>query len=180
MVVRRNPLWEFTLKTYDHKAVEAQSIHLQDTCGANVGVLFTCLWLGRKGYGLSAGEMEEVLTRIVPWDEAVVQGMRDVRRALKQHWSDNNLAGSLRRELKELELLAERYLFEELYQYFSHVPDRELDVSNAVLLTAANLRRYPILDNCWNDESEAIQSWIQVVLPDAEAEFIADCLSRVE
>ncbi len=179
MVTPQNSLWTFTLKTYDMPDVEQLSLVLQDECGANMGVLFLCLWLGKRGYGLSATEMSGVLEGIVPWDEAVVQGMRTVRRSLKQHWSEHKLGDSIRRELKELELLAERHLFNELYERFIHVPSREVDPDNAALLTAANLRRYPVLDASWDEQSHAIQAWLHAVLPSVDLASVEDTLTRV-
>ncbi|MFL0797791.1 MAG: TIGR02444 family protein [Cellvibrionaceae bacterium] len=179
MVTPQNPFWTFTLKTYDMVDVEQLSLDLQEKCGANVGVLFLCLWLGRRGYGLSATEMNVVLESIVPWDESVVQGMRAVRHALKRDWPEHKLGTSLRRELKELELLAERHLFNELYDRFTHVPTREVDPDNAALLTAANLRRYPVLDVCWDEQSIAIQAWLNAVLPAVDRAAVEETLSRV-
>ncbi len=78
-----SPFWNFTLGVYGRPGVSQACIGLQDRHGLNVNMLIFCLWAGSQGHPLAAGDLERLEAALTPWDEAVVEPLREVRRWLK-------------------------------------------------------------------------------------------------
>jgi uncharacterized protein (TIGR02444 family) len=94
----QDDLWQFAVEFYAQAGIEAASLELQ-AAGGDVCVLLCALWLGRQG---------------VAWEELRQNDVITPLRTLRQQWrtpaqGDAALA-TLREQVKQLELGAEREL----------------------------------------------------------------------
>lgn len=106
-------LWSFTLNLYARPGVEHACLRLQAS-GANVCTLLCGAWLGQRGVTCTTNRLREIRQLATPWHDEVVQPLR----ALRTRWrtaaiSDIEL-GTLREQIKGLELEAERELLSRL------------------------------------------------------------------
>lgn len=106
-------LWSFALSTYAHPGIEAACLRLQAQ-GADVCLLLCGAWLEQRGVAPTAERMQALRQIAQPWQQDVVEPLRQVRvqwRAMAQQ--DAQLA-TLRDRVKALELEAERQLLTRL------------------------------------------------------------------
>lgn len=111
--MNENPFWQFSLEFYAQAGVPALCLELQDDFNADVNIVLFCCWLGINGCRLKAENMVEVLVMCDEWRERCVVPLRQVRRFMKQR-SD---CEPLRMQVKTVELEAERYQQNFLYQF---------------------------------------------------------------
>lgn len=77
-------LWPFTLELYAKPSVQDAMIALQNNQGADVNVLFYCLWCAATGRGsLDAGGFDKVESRIARWRREVTEPLRRLRVHIK-------------------------------------------------------------------------------------------------
>ncbi len=103
--------WVFSLDFYGRDGVAAACIALQDDHGADVDVVLFALWCASRGRRLDAPGLAAVDAAVAPWRQAVVQPVRQARRALKpapSHPFDPVAAAALRERLLSAEIEAER------------------------------------------------------------------------
>ncbi len=100
--------WAFSLSLYDRPGAAAACLGLQDRCGADVNLLLLGFWRARCGYaGWADAELERVEAAVAPVN-AVLQPLREARRALKALGEIEPTAGALYAEIKALELKLEQ------------------------------------------------------------------------
>ena len=106
-----NPFWDFSLRVYAERGVAPACIALQDELGLDVNLLLFCLWYGVCGPGRIPEEtLRRCLDETRPWQQRVVQPLRELRRSLKTDpaGAPAALLEPFRRQLGEIELAAER------------------------------------------------------------------------
>lgn len=105
-------LWEFSLALYARPGVEAACLDLQDRLGLDVNLLMFACWAASRGHGrIGRGDWQRLLAASAAWRADVVEPLRAVRRGMKgAAWPGvpDADAASLRRQVKDLELTAER------------------------------------------------------------------------
>ena len=112
---RHNPLWEYSLAVYAREGVADCCLALQDEFGLDVNLLLYAAWLAQRGERLQRDHLAGLEARVARWREKVVKPLRQLRR----QWRDESGAGSLRRDIKALELRAERLQQDEMYAFHS-------------------------------------------------------------
>ena len=77
--------WDFSLRVYARDGVAEACLGLQDRRGADVNLLLYCGWAAATGRGaLGADELKRLVDLTGPWQNSVVQPLRQVRRGLKE------------------------------------------------------------------------------------------------
>lgn len=100
--------WAFSLSLYDRPGAAAACLGLQDRFGADVNLLLLGFWRARRGYaGWADAELERVQAAVAPVN-AVLQPLREARRALRGLRESEPTADALYAELKALELKLEQ------------------------------------------------------------------------
>lgn len=102
--------WNFSLALYGRPGVAPACLSLQDRCGLDVNLLLFCCWSAAEGRMLPEPALRAAIAAAAPWQEAVLQPLRAVRRRLKSGLGAVPEVRSepLRRRLADLELEAER------------------------------------------------------------------------
>jgi uncharacterized protein (TIGR02444 family) len=106
-------LWTFALRLYTEPGVEQACLHLQDG-GADVCLLLTACWLGRRSAAFDASRLDTLLRVCEPWQEGVVKPLRTLRLNWRAQAQDDPALAGLREQIKALELEAERKLLARL------------------------------------------------------------------
>ncbi|WP_434696456.1 TIGR02444 family protein [Pseudomonas sp. Z1-14] len=106
-------LWSFSINLYARPGVEAACLALQAE-GANVCLVLCGLWLEQRGVTYDEQRLQQLRHVAGPWDAAVVQPLRTLRTRWKDLARQDAGLGSLREQIKKLELEAERQLLERL------------------------------------------------------------------
>lgn len=100
--------WEFSLGLYARPGVAQACLDLQESCGADVNLLLLGFWRARRGFpGWEASELRRAEAAVAPVN-AVLQPMRQARRALQRLQDDEPAAAMLYAEAKGLELKLEQ------------------------------------------------------------------------
>ena len=137
-------LWSFSLGTYARPGVETACLTLQ-SAGVNVCLLLCGLWLGERGVTCNEQRLQLLRDLAGPWDADVVQPLRTLRLQWKSAASVDTELNSLRREVKALEMEAERHLLLRLERLTQSWPQYEAtDLSawlEGVAACAAHLDR---------------------------------------
>jgi uncharacterized protein (TIGR02444 family) len=103
--------WAFSVAFYGRPGVAPACIAVQDTYGADVGVLLFALWCASRGRCLELSELAAVDTALASWRTGVVQPIRHARRTLKATPAAPlcaAAAAALRERILAVELEAER------------------------------------------------------------------------
>ncbi|WP_271409741.1 TIGR02444 family protein [Pseudomonas sp. Q1-7] len=106
-------LWTFALRLYAEPGVEQACLRLQDQ-GADVCLLLTACWLGRRGMTVDAARLDTLKRVCEPWQTEVVEPLRALRRNWSAQARDDPALAGLREQIKALELEAERKLLARL------------------------------------------------------------------
>ncbi|AOE88074.1 TIGR02444 family protein [Pseudomonas sp. TCU-HL1] len=106
-------LWTFALRLYTEPGVEPACLHLQER-GADVCLLLTACWLGRRGATFDTARLEALKQVCEPWQEQVVKPLRSLRQNWRAQAQDDPALAGLREQIKALELEAERKLLARL------------------------------------------------------------------
>ncbi len=100
--------WAFSLGLYDRPGAAAACLALQDGFRADVNLVLLGFWRARRGYaGWADAELERVEAAVAPVN-AVLQPLREARRALKSLCEIEPTADGLYAEIKALELKLEQ------------------------------------------------------------------------
>ncbi|MDG2047180.1 MAG: TIGR02444 family protein [Halioglobus sp.] len=108
-----NPLWDYSIATYSLEGVAPACLALQDNFGLDVNVLFYASWLAQLERLLSHDHLAGMEALITDWRSDRVKPLR----ALRIRWRQTPQAGSLRDQIKSLELRAERQQQNMMYSY---------------------------------------------------------------
>lgn len=100
-------LWSFATTLYAKPGVEAACLTLQDA-GADVCLLLAGLWLDSRGVAHNPEREGQLRQAAQPWQQAVVEPLRTLRRAWRQTAQTDPALAALRQRLQQLELDAER------------------------------------------------------------------------
>jgi uncharacterized protein (TIGR02444 family) len=106
-------LWSFTLDFYARPGIEQACLDLQAR-GGNVCLLLLGIWLDKRGVVWEASRTQQIVELAGPWDEAVVQPLRQLRTNWRAAASSDATLGGMRDEIKALELKAEHELLTRL------------------------------------------------------------------
>jgi len=110
-----NELWQYAGRVYALPGVETACLELQAT-GANVCLALCALWLEHRQVRWSSAGAETLETRARVWAEAVVNPLRALRQGWRAEAQHDAALGSIRNEVKRLELEAEHVLLQRLEQ----------------------------------------------------------------
>jgi uncharacterized protein (TIGR02444 family) len=113
-MMSNNPLWDYSIATYDLEGVASACLALQDTFGLDVNLLFYAAWLAQREQRLSHDHLMGVEALIADWRHDMVKPLR----VLRQRWRETPCAASVRDEIKSLELRAERQQQDTMYAYY--------------------------------------------------------------
>jgi uncharacterized protein (TIGR02444 family) len=106
-------LWSFSINLYARPGVESACLALQAD-GANVCLVLCGLWLEQRGVICDEQRLQQLRHVAGPWNADVVQPLRTLRNQWKDLALQDTGLGSLREQVKKLELEAERLLLERL------------------------------------------------------------------
>lgn len=136
-----NPFWEYSLAHYGRREVAEACLHLQEAYGININLLLFCCWTGSRGEKLDTEKIHKAQRLISEWDIKVVQRLRQLRRYLK----DSAIAaGQIEKNVRELELSAERVVQDMLADWWLGEPSANTLKSDQAILTVqkANLELF--------------------------------------
>jgi uncharacterized protein (TIGR02444 family) len=102
-------LWSFAVALYSRPGVEQACLDLQAD-GADVCLLLCGAWLGQRGVALTVDRVEQLQKIAGPWQAEVVQPLRQLRQQWREAALQDSDLDSMREQVKELELTAERQL----------------------------------------------------------------------
>lgn len=101
--------WDFSLSLYAKPEVADCCLQLQDRYAANVNILLWSVWLGQQQVRLTNDRLTIALELIQEWDTDYVQTLRQLRRKMKQEFTqDLDMVASVRESIKRAELMAEK------------------------------------------------------------------------
>jgi uncharacterized protein (TIGR02444 family) len=100
-------LWRFAQDFYQRPGVETACLQLQAQ-GADVCLLICAAWLGRRGVACSATRAERLRAAAEPWQREVIGALRQIRQDWRTAARHDGELATLREQLKQLELQAER------------------------------------------------------------------------
>jgi uncharacterized protein (TIGR02444 family) len=106
-----SPFWTFSLDLYSQPKVEAACLALQDEHGLDVNLVLLAAWLASTGRAVEAASASHLRQLADGYQAAVMQPLRQARRALKRQAANPRLAALLaerRRALLAVELDLER------------------------------------------------------------------------
>lgn len=100
--------WAYSLALYGRPGVAEACLALQDRFGADVNLLLLGFWRAHRGFiGWAPGELDRAQAAAAPVN-AVLQPLRQARRALKALQADEPAAVKLYEDAKALELQLEQ------------------------------------------------------------------------
>ncbi|MEL7029187.1 MAG: TIGR02444 family protein [Pseudomonadota bacterium] len=102
--------WNWSLEVYDRPSVADDLIELQDKFGLDVNLILWSCWAGLRHGPLPELAMRKAVDISRQWSGAVVEHLREARRALKSppRQADPDAAEALREHVRAAELEAER------------------------------------------------------------------------
>tara|TARA_B100000686_G_scaffold129417_1_gene136558 strand:- start:710 stop:1273 length:564 start_codon:yes stop_codon:yes gene_type:complete len=180
-----SPLWDFSIRVYALPDVADACLSLQDEQGADINMVFFCLWISRHKDGrLSRTQLEQFLADVTDWQHQVVKPLRALRRELKEAKSVLPLEFRelVRSTIKRAELESEHAEQIFLAGLVTATSESERPSPEAAAMDAAeNLAQYLSLLKVRS--STAIREKVEVLLsatfPDVPREKIA-ILARYE
>lgn len=117
-------LWRFAQTLYAQPGVEHACLRLQ-AGGADVCLLLCGAWLERRGTGCDAQRLAQLQALAGPWQTDVVAPLRRLRQGWRNPAASDPQLGSLREQIKALELQAEQQLLLRLEAAARDWPERE-------------------------------------------------------
>lgn len=159
-------LWPYTLDLYARPGVQDAVIALQESQGADVNVLFYCVWCAATGRGsLDAGSFDRVESRIARWRREVTKPLRRLRTRIKTDPTLLALEGAAdaRKRILEAEIESERIAQIAIESTAGQPSDEGSDAPAAI--AARNLRAY--LDYIDADVNAAAEAHLETVLRSA-------------
>ncbi|WP_138379122.1 TIGR02444 family protein [Luteithermobacter gelatinilyticus] len=118
-----NEFWDFSIALYQKPNVAKACLELQDKTKANVNILLYCCWIAdRYGAGLTAQAFQHLERATHPWSHNVIHPLRQARKAVRTCSpslsippGEEMLIRGIKQEILRVELLAERYQQQKLY-----------------------------------------------------------------
>lgn len=114
-------LWNFALALYSRPGVETACLDLQ-AAGGDVCLLLCGAWLAERGVAPTAERVKQLQQMAGPWQTDVVQPLRQLRQQWRQAALQDAELNALRKQVKTLELEAERQLLMRLEGVSSEWP----------------------------------------------------------
>jgi len=106
-------LWDFACHLYRRDGVEQACLQLQDNAGVDVSALLLCCWLAQT-YGEHAERhLDTLLADVATWSRQLVAPLRRARYWYRNQ-PDSARDAALYRQLKGVELMAEKALLQQL------------------------------------------------------------------
>ena len=137
-------LWNFALELYAKPGVEKACLALQDS-GSDVCLLLTGAWLQRRGVRCLNERLIALRNVAAPWQREVLAPLRQTRSDWRASAAQDAELASLRKEVKRLELEAERVLLERLQSLTENWPDEEGENAWLTALTDDNSAALQVL-----------------------------------
>ena len=141
--MQASAFWRFSLAFYARPGVAQACLELQDQAEVDVNVMLYLLFLASQGRQTDRGTIKQIEEVAAPWRKSVVIPLRSVRRELKAAIGvfETTLTASLRRQVKGIELAAERIQQETLERL---VPAASIPVAgtDCTALARTNLAVY--------------------------------------
>ena len=106
-------LWNFSQRLYACPGIEAACLQLQAS-GADICLLLTALWLEQRQVACSKARIEALHKISVPWQEGVIKPLRQLRQDWRSRAPQDQQLALLRKQVKALELQAEKTLLSRL------------------------------------------------------------------
>lgn len=125
---RLERFWGFSTDLYARPGVETALLALQDEDGLDVSLLLFCFYVASRDRAVDRELAAAMIAVGENWGMRVVAPLRAVRRELKRLAPD----GTLRAEVKRLELAAERAMHAELEALLPAETDRDADDRRAL------------------------------------------------
>jgi len=108
-------LWDFAWRTYSAPGIEPLCLTLQDEWQAEVGLLLWLRWLETRGQLLSASQLHLAQSQIAPWQNRVLNPLRELRRQIKADYPQRDETTEACRPLiQSAERRAEQQTLEQL------------------------------------------------------------------
>jgi len=141
---KANPFWDFSLTVYGEPRVGAACLAAQDDHGADVNLLLLCCWLGFVGVKLTPESIRRLDALAEGWRAEAIQPLRALRTRLRQPVGpiDVAMAGPVREQIKQAELLAEKVEQDLLYAALQTLPGRDGRDAEPTGLARQNLQLY--------------------------------------
>jgi len=117
--------WKFSTGLYGAPAVEAACLELQDRDGLEVNLALFCLFAAEHRIRFDLTAIQAMRAIGLVWGHEVVAPLRAARRSMKAHVAENETVGSLREEVKRLELAAEKAMQAALADLLITIEDRD-------------------------------------------------------
>jgi uncharacterized protein (TIGR02444 family) len=158
--MQENPLWKYSLSVYGKSAVEPILLRLQDDFGADINMLLCCCWVAAEGKELVEEDLQGLMQVSARWRAECILPLRLMRRFLK---SQQQLE-SMYKQVKTLELDAERWQQELLYQQLLltwQISSKQA----AAALALQNLRQYSVslVGIDWEDIAGLLSELVEAV-----------------
>lgn len=115
MTTACHDLWNFAAACYAQPGVEAACLELQQA-GADVCLILAAAWLERRGVQPCEAHFEALRNVSQGWQSQAVMPLRTLRQHWKQSAASDPALATLRRQIKQLELDAEKVQLERLQQ----------------------------------------------------------------
>jgi len=164
-----NPFWNFSLEFYGREGVADACLALQDQFNADVNIVLYCCWVAmERGEKLEKAELAEIMAVIEPWQNGVVQRLRQIRQDMKQNQAINlgELSEELRQAIKSCELDGEKIEQWILYQSgrreLSNSPSRDA-VASAKNIQLAELNMINYLTAAAGEKSDIAENFIWTI-----------------
>ena len=132
-------------------------MRFQDRFGGDVNMLLFCAWLGKQGIAVDKRLIDELLKLTREWRLEIIQGIRQVRRALAVQGCEKLYA-----EVKALELSAERALHDALFAWYS----RKSPAKKQLSLAGENVLAYA---NTFCDAGNCLKNLLSQLSVDAKS-----------
>lgn len=119
-------LWSFAVQLYARPGVESACLQLQDS-GCDVCLVLTGVWLEQRGISCRDDYLQALRDLAQPWQQNVVMPLRQARQQWRTAASQDAELATLREQLKQLELEAERLLLKRLEALTKDWPGESAD-----------------------------------------------------
>ena len=136
--MQENPLWAYSLKVYDKPGVQPLLLQLQDNFGADINLLLGCCWLAADNRAVTDDDLSALIKVSAKWRAECLMPLRAVRRFLKTQQQ----AESIYQRAKMLELDAERWQQDQMYQWLSVLKTPLSELPDKEQLALYNLQQY--------------------------------------
>ncbi|MBB3048561.1 uncharacterized protein (TIGR02444 family) [Litorivivens lipolytica] len=155
-----NALWQYSLLVYSQPPVHRLCQKLQDEYGADVNLLLSACWLGKRGIVWSPEQVADMVKHSQAFRSDYLLQLRALRRKMKQHAPPN-----IYQEAQRFEMALERWQQDDIYAYWQKATVSPKKQSFS-LCAQTNLHRYfDQLELAWNGLLSELVEAITVVPP---------------